>query len=194
LMAGSTVRRRPRIPAAGVAGDAARCRVRSGENEPRRRVVERGAGPGRRRMTASAVGREAQRSVVRVRGGGVVRLMARVAVGRCTGVPLARVAGDAGRRCVSTGQSKARSRMIERRRLPPRRGMASRTGRREPRGSVARARSPGVVRLMARGTISRRPRVPAAGVASNAARCRVRSGKTEACRSMIEARPAPIGH
>ena len=101
-------------------------------------VVEVGPAPGARVVAVLARRREARRRVVRVGRAVVVRLMARVAVGRRAGVAAADVAGRAGDPRVRAGQREARLAVVEAGRLPGGRVVAGRAGRREAGGRVVR--------------------------------------------------------
>jgi hypothetical protein len=87
-------------------------------------MIERRARPRRRRMTKSAVGREARRRMSRIRCTRVIGFVASVAVRGHGRVVPAYVTGCATHRRMSARQREDRLRVIKRRTCPVRRAMA----------------------------------------------------------------------
>jgi len=166
-------------------------RMRPGQREPCRCMIEARGLPGSGRVAGGARRRHAGRDVIRIRRRFVVGTMAGIAIRRGPGVAVVGVALRAGAARVRTREREPGRRMIEGGRLPGARRMASRTRRAEAGGGVRRIAGRCILSSMASVAIVRQARESASHVARRAGGPGVRSGQWEAGRRVIEARPRP---
>ena len=150
-------------------------------------VIERGRLPGRRAVAVLASGREA--GVAGIPRGVVVALMASEAVGGGAGVAVA-VARGAGHRAMRAAQLEAGRVVIEGRRLPRGRAVATLAGVRE--AGMTRIARPVVVRLVTGEAVGRGSGI-AVGVAGGAGGGAVGSGELEAGGVVVEGGRLPGG-
>ena len=151
------------------------------QREIRRAVVERCRTPRRGRVTFEALCRETAGYVVRVRGAGVISLMARIAIRRGPLVLIVDVAIRTNHSRMRAGQRERRLTVVKRRREPGRRRMARSTVVIKVPGRMVRLENRVVLCLMTLVAICVCQLVIAPYMARLACRCDVRPGKRE-CR------------
>ena len=179
----------------GVAGRAHAVCVPVSQAEPG--VIERRTCPGRGCMASVASRRETGRTVIRIGGPGVIRLMAAVTSGRQGGVVVVYVthhARDSGSRMI-TSERERRVVVVERGSGPIGCAVADITGSREAYRRMRWRIGAVVVRLMARnaGGIGASKAVVGIHVALGALKSRMRTRERETGGRVIKGTTTPIG-
>ena len=193
LMAGVTIGRDGCVVVVGVAAGSRHSDVGAGERERSLVVIERGARPGRSVVAGGAGGRKARCDVIRIRGAGVVSLVAGVTIGRNGCVVVVGVAGCARHSDVGAGERKCSSVVIECGWRPGRRVVACCTCGRKASCRVIGVGGSGVVGFMAGVAVRWNGCVVVVGVARRARHSDMRTGEGEGTGGVIEGRRIPAG-
>ena len=165
--------------------------MRAGEGEGRVVVIEHSSCPRSRRVTNLATRRESRSNVIGIRSASEVRLVARVAVCRCTREHVVDVARSAGHRYVGSCEREGRLVVIKYRSGPRGRRMAYLATGGESGGDVIGIRGAGVVGLVTGVAVCWRTRENIVDVARRAGHGCVGAGEREGRLVVIEYRPIP---
>jgi len=155
-------------------------------------VVKRRSGPGCGCVACCAGSGKSRSQVIGILNSRVIRLMARVAIGRNGGVVVGDMAGSAGHRSVGAGQRERCCRVIESRTGPVSRAVAKGTVHREACLHVIGICGLVEIRQVAAVAVSRHRGVVIIHVALRAGHRLVSTGERECSCRMVECRSGPV--